>query len=57
MGVILEVGLIVYFVCASVVGVYSTPLLRRWLLPTLHDTPMTKVKGHPYYNHSFIALL
>jgi len=42
MGVLLEAGLIIYFLCAGVVGVYSTPWLT-WLLPTKHDTPMTKV--------------
>ena len=39
----LEVMLIVYLMCASVVGVYSFPWLK-WLLPTPHDTPMTKVR-------------
>lgn len=42
LGVGLEAGLIVYFICASVVGVYSTPQFR-WVLPIPHDTPMTKV--------------
>ena len=31
-----------YLMCASVVGVYSSPWLRQ-LLPKVHDTPMTKV--------------
>lgn len=48
-GAVLEAGLIVYFLCASVVGVYSTPRLRGWLRPTLHDTPTTKVQSH--FNH------
>ncbi len=38
----MEVVLIVYLMCASVVGVYSTPRLNN-LLPKIHDTPMTKV--------------
>ena len=41
-GAMLEVALIVYFMCASVVGLYSTPRLK-WLLPILRDTSMTKV--------------
>lgn len=41
-GVCVEVVLIVYLMCASVVGVYSTPRLSS-LLPKIHDTPLTKV--------------
>ncbi|XP_064397509.1 limb region 1 homolog-like protein isoform X2 [Halichondria panicea] len=41
-GACVEVVLIVYLMCASVVGVYSTPRLNN-LLPKIHDTPMTKV--------------
>ena len=44
-GAMLEVSLIIYFMFASVVGLYSTPRLK-WLLPVLHDTSMTKVNGH-----------
>ena len=43
-GAMLEVSLIIYFMFASVVGLYSTPRLK-WLLPVLHDTSMTKVNG------------
>ncbi len=43
-GVGVEVGVIVYLMCASLVGVYSVPQLR-WLVPTPHDTPMTKVSN------------
>lgn len=51
-GVVLEAGLIVYFMCASIVGVYSIPPpLQRWLLPTPHDTPMTKVRGGASEDH------
>ncbi len=32
-----------YFMCASVVGFYSTPVLTH-LLPASRDTPMTKVR-------------
>ena len=47
----LEVVLIVYFMCASVVGLYSTPRLK-WLLPVLHDTSMTKVHVNDTNNES-----
>lgn len=45
LGAAFEVIVILYFMCASAVGFYNSPLLSR-LKPHPHDTPMTKVIGN-----------
>lgn len=45
LGALLQVTIIVYVVCAGVVGLYSTPPLSH-LLPTPGDTSMTKLIGN-----------